>query len=503
MSGLSSKYNGKFRYVFLAMAVFAVSLLGGCDATQPQAVRFGLSSAVVSLDPRFATDATSSRINRLIYRQLVDFNDKYEPIPDLAVWQKLTPFHYRFTLRQPRQQFANGTQLTAHDVKATYDSILTADSTSPHRASLAMIRDIAVISDDQLDFLLHHADPLFPGRLVVGIMPASRLQAAGEQPVGNGSFQLEQWEGDERLRLKRVQDGLQVDFIRVPNPTVRVLKLVRGELDMFQGNVPPELIGWLQKQDGISVQRTGGSNFTYLGFNMDDPLTGLPAFRQAVAHAIDRHTIIRYVMTAGAREANALLTPDHWAGHASLPAYGYDPRRARELLAGLGFDKRKRPQLVYKTSNDPFRIRLATIIQSQLADVGIDVEIKSYDWGTFYGDIKAGRFQMYSLSWVGIKMPDIFRYVFASDSVPPAGANRGRYHNREVDELIDQAEKNPDLAQQASLYRQVQEIIHADLPYVPLWYEDQVVVSRQSVSGYTLASDGNYDGLAMVRKDRP
>ncbi len=144
-------------------------------------------------------------------------------------------------------------------------------------------------------------------------------------------------------------------------------------------------------------------------------------------------------------------------------------------------------------------MRLATIIQDQLADVGIDVELRTYDWGTFYGDIKAGNFQMYSLAWVGIKMPDIFRYVFHSNSIPPAGANRGRFVDVAVDRLIERAENESSLEAQARHYRELQALVLRQLPYVPLWYEDQVFASRRGVSGYRVEPDGNYDGLIHVR----
>jgi len=102
-------------------------------------------------------------------------------------------------------------------------------------------------------------------------------------------------------------------------------------------------------------------------------------------------------------------------------------------------------------SFDPFRIRLATILQQQLAEAGIQVTVSSYDWGTFFGDIKAGRFQLYSLAWVGIKSPDIFRYAFHSDALPPAGANRGRFSDVQVDHLIDAAMQQVNPQRQAGL----------------------------------------------------
>ena len=143
-------------------------------------------------------------------------------------------------------------------------------------------------------------------------------------------------------------------------------------------------------------------------------------------------------------------------------------------------------------------MRLATVIQAQLAQVGIQVEVRSYDWGTFYGDIKAGRFQLYSLSWVGIRTPDIFRYIFHSASVPPRGANRGRYRSPRADRIIETARAEPDLERQAAHYRELQALLLEELPYVPLWYENQVCAYRNAVRGYRLAPDGNYDGLAEV-----
>ena len=153
-----------------------------------------------------------------------------------------------------------------------------------------------------------------------------------------------------------------------------------------------------------------------------------------------------------------------------------------------------------QTSAAPFRVRLATIVQEQLGRVGIDVRVQSNDWGTFYGDVKAGRFQMYSLAWVGIKMPDIFRYTFHSDAIPPNGANRGRYRSRAADRDIEQAESAGTLAEQARHYHALQQRVLSDLPYIPLWYEDTVGVFREGVSGYVLNADGNYDGLLGVER---
>lgn len=456
----------------------------------------------VTLDPRYATDAASSRVNRLLYDQLVDFDDALNPVPALATWRRLSPTHYRFTLAK-EAVFGNGAPLTMEDVRATYASILDPKTASPHRMSLTKVRTMQVVDARVLDFVLEEPDLLFPGRLSIGILPAALIakgHAFNTHPVGSGAFGFIKWPDEGHLVLKRKGDGLRVDFIAVKDPTVRVLKLMRGEIDMLQNDLPPELIDYLSKRPGIHVERAPGSKFAYLGFNLDDPVSGNLALRQAIAVGIDRDAIIRHVLGGAARPATSLLPPDHWAGNPDLVPPKYDPERARTILSEAGLTGAHRPELVYKTSNDPFRLRIATILQQQLARIGVDVSLRSYDWGTFYGDIKAGRFQMFSLMWVGIKLPDIFRYVFDSKSVPPNGANRGRYRNPEVDRLIDRAEGADERAEAVGDYRALQATIMNDLPYVPLWYEDNVFIHRDMVMGYRIAMDGNFDGLKLVAR---
>ena len=125
-------------------------------------------------------------------------------------------------------------------------------------------------------------------------------------------------------------------------------------------------------------------------------------------------------------------------GH--LPPWQHDAQRARALLREHGL---LGAELVYKLSNDPLRLRIATVIAAQLEAAGLRVRLQSHEWGTFYGDVKAGRFQMFSLAWVGVHLPDVFRELFHSTAVPPHGANRGRYRSAAVDRLIDTALRLP------------------------------------------------------------
>lgn len=480
-------------------------LLASCHPTpQSNAIRMAVAIAPSTLDPRFATDATSMRINRLLYRSLVDFDAEFNPIPNLAHWTLLSPTHYRFHLHENTPPFHNGEPLTAEDVKATYTSLLDPQIASPHRSNFTNIQQINLINSHTLDFILTKPDTLFPGRLTLGILPKSLLHTSHpfqKQPVGNGNFRYLHWPHSAHLILERLQDQQPIEFLEIKDPVVRVLKLLRQEVDILQNDLSPELIHWLNQRPHIQVTFGKGSHFTYLGFNLNDPNTGQLAIRQAIAHALNRSELIEYILGKAATLANSFMfLPNHWAGdNTNFLHYDYDPIKAQKLLASQGFTPENPLPLVYKTSNNPFRIRLASVIQQQLAKVGIRLELRSYDWGTFYGDIKDGRFQLFSLSWVGIKMPDIFRYAFHSTSIPPSGANRGRLKLPLLDTLIERTEQALTLQEQTHYYQNLQQLLWQELPYVPLWFEDQVLVTNQRIKGYTLALDGNYDALTHTR----
>ena len=488
-AGYSTPINLEFgihlrRFVFLMLC----ALLTACGGQQSHDdIRMALAQAPINLDPRYASDAASERINHLIYRPLVDFDERFRPQPALADWQLLSTTHYRFTLLQERSPFHDGSTLDAADVAATYGSLLVLKD-SPHTAEFVNIQSIKVVDENTVDFILHEADDIFPSRLIIGILPAEKVQSGHDfsrQPVGNGPLRFLAWQGV--LQLERLADGQRFTLQEVKDPTVRVLKLLRGEVDLLQGDLLPELVRYLKQQPEIRVDEVNGSNFSYLGFNLQDAQLAKPEVRRAIAHAIDREALLREVLVGGSREAGSILPPEHWAGHDALPAYEYNPALARELLQQAGVELPLR--LAYKTSTDAQRVRLATVLQAQLREAGIALEILSLDWGTFFDDVKHGKFQLYGLTWVGIRTPEIYRLAFHSESMPPKGANRGRFEDAVTDQLIAQGD-----------WRAVSERVHALLPYVPLWYEGQFVAMRSNISDYQVKADGSWDGLATVKK---
>ena len=478
-------------HFFLILLLLSI---GACTQ-QPQSalstkeIVFSVGQMPLNLDPRYATDAASERINRVVYQSLVDFDGQSKPVASLATWLEVSPTVFRFTLNKKRAPFHNHMSLTANDVKATYDSLSNLKD-SPNTAEFNNVKNIALIDNDTVEFRLYQADKNFPAKLIIGILPA-KLIANGHDfshaPVGSGVLKFVSWQN--KLTLQRVKDGQSISLIEVKDPTVRVLKLLHGEVDLLQGELPPELVKYMQTKPEVLVKTSIGENFSYLGLNFKDPVLQNIKIRQAIAHAIDRKLIIEKSMIKHSREAEMILPPEHYtnqqAENSKTLTYDYNPALAKHLLQEAGV---KLPlKLVYKTSTDAQRVRLATILQAQMKSAGIDLEIRSLDWGTFFDDVKQGNFQLYGLTWVGIKTPEIYVKAFGSQSAPPNGFNRGRFADAELDKLL--FDEN---------WLAARNRIHDQLPYVPLWYEGQFAVMRKGIINYDAKPDGNWDDLGTI-----
>ncbi|MDP3087293.1 MAG: ABC transporter substrate-binding protein [Methylotenera sp.] len=450
-------------------------------------ITFAIGQAPLNLDPRFATDAASERINRLVYQSLVDFDAQSRQMPSLANWIEISPTVFRFTLNKNRAPFHNQTPLTANDVKATYDSLVTLTD-SPNTAEFANVKKITIIDNDTFDFELNQADNHFPAKLIIGILPAKLIAENydfSHAPIGNGALKFVAWRN--KLTLQRVKDSQIINLIEVKDPTVRALKLLHGEVDLLQGELPPELVKYLQTKPEVIVKTSIGANFSYLGLNFKDPILQQLKVRQAIAYAIDRKQIIAKAMIKHSREADMILPPEHYTNqnNEAITPNDYNPILAKQLLQKAGV---KLPlKLVYKTSTDAQRVRFATILQAQMAKAGIDLEIRSLDWGTFFADVKQGNFQLYGLTWVGIKTPEIYAKAFGTQSVPPKGFNRGRYADAELDKLLADANWPAATAR-----------IRQQLPYIPLWYEGQFAAMRKGIANYSSKPDGNWDDLGTI-----
>jgi peptide/nickel transport system substrate-binding protein len=242
----------------------------------------------------------------------------------------------------------------------------------------------------------------------------------------------------------------------------------------------------------------------------DDPQLADPRVRQAIALAIDREKIVRGKFDGRAVLATGLLAPGHWSYSGDVPRWNHDPARARALLDQAGYPDpdgdgpRPRFTLTYKTSSDGFRVSVARLIAQDLEDVGIDVEMRSFEFATFFADIKRGNYQLASMQTGEIAEPDMYFTYFHSSRIPspaaPDLANRWRYRSAAADRLIDEGRHALDRGERTRIYAELQRIMATDLPVIPLWHEDNVAVMNRDLEGFELLPTARIPSLDRVSK---
>lgn len=249
----------------------------------------------------------------------------------------------------------------------------------------------------------------------------------------------------------------------------------------------------------MQIEDASGTQIQYLAFNLCDPLLKDVRVRQAIACAIDRSLLIQTLLRGHAQPAVSLLPASHWAFTAEVARYDYDPARAARLLDESGHPPGKdgvRLHLTMKASNDGDTHLLAAVLQQQLAKVGIALDLRSYEFATFYSDVTRGAFQMYSLHWSdGNEQPDIFSYVFSSSNFSPQGANRGHYSNVRLDALLDDASQSTDQSRRCADYVEAQRILARDLPAINLWYRDTIIAHNRRLTHMVPSPSGSYTFL--------
>jgi len=259
----------------------------------------------------------------------------------------------------------------------------------------------------------------------------------------------------------------------------------------------------LAKFPDIVIDKQPGTTLAYIAMNFDDPILAHREVRQALAYATDRPSLIKYLMRDQARLASSLLPPGHWAFDPSTPQYDFDPARAEQLLEGAGFPRRAdgiRFHLQLKTSTEESTRILAEALAEQWKKVGIALDLRPLESATFFSDITKGSFQLYTLRWIGVNNdPDVYDFVFNSKKMPPNGANRDHYRNPALDALLAQERVETDLAKRKVILSQIQKIVAEDVPYINLWFPDNVCAHRARVTDIVIPPAGDLDFLVTAR----
>jgi len=514
-------------------------LVCGCGGSHRAAgdVVFVIESNPANLDPRYATDGTTQRIDRLIFSGLVRRDAQMNLHGDLAEsWETPDPLTYVFHLKKG-VNFHDGRPLTSRDVKTTIEYMMDPANKSPKRGSFNMISSIEAPDAETVIFHLKEPYASFLWNMeksAVGIVPAGSAADFAKNPVGTGPFRFVSQAQDDAVVLERWSDrtpqgrkpnssgngmsdlearppkeektqepssrpARKVTFRVVPDAIVRALELRKGSADVEMSSLSPDMVPVLGARKELEVTEEAGTNFAYLGVNFENPILEKKEVRQALAYATDREALVKYLLRDQARLASGILPPNHWAYEGDVKKYAYDPAEAERLLDAAGFPRGHdgvRMRLTLKVSTQEQARLIGAALQDQWKKVGVALEVRPLELATLLADLEKGNFQLSYSIWVGANNdPDIFDLVFSSKKIPPNGRNRGRYRNARVDELILAIRGEMDQAKRKELCSEIQKILAEELPYVPMWYVDQVSVHRKGLE-VELTPTGDFDFLS-------
>ena len=488
---------------FAAALLMASALAGPTLAQEGGTLRYATGTDALTLDPQFVTDIPTARVVTQLHETLVYPNAEGELVGVLAESWEVSEddLTWTFKLREG-VTFHDGTPFNADAVKFTFDRIMAEETESPRASAADAIASVEVV--DEYTVAITTEAPYAP---LLAQLSAYNLAIispkAGdvlnneysEAPAGTGPFTLGEWTPGERLTLKRNEDywgdkaaseTIQIDV--VPEDSARVLMLMSGETDVIS-NVPPVMVERLEGAPGVEIINETGYRTIYVGMNIEmEPFDDIKV-RQAVAHAIDTNALLQGVM-GGIGTAGGGLESTVIPGAADIDPYPYDPERAKELLAEAGLEDGFSVDFYVPTGRYINDRQLGEAIQAQLAEVGITANLQSPEFGAYSAMLREGdKIPMFLLgkgSPTGD--PDFTLGITVRSG---ASGNYGNYASEEVDALLDEQQKTVDTEARHELLRQALQTAYDDVPFLVLFYENQLFGIRDNVEGLEVLPNEN------------
>ncbi|WP_425049789.1 ABC transporter substrate-binding protein [Psychromarinibacter sp. S121] len=496
-------------------ALLAVGTLGSAPATAqtpPGVLVVGQIAEPKALDPAAVTAVNDFRILMNVYDGLVRYKSgTLEVEPALATDWEISEdgTEYTFNLREG-VSFHDGTPFNAEAVVFNFERMLNEDhpyaNTGPFPLAFffSSVDEVEAVDDLTVKFTLSApyapflSNLAYPTGLIVS--PAAVEQYGvdfGRNPSGTGPFKFAEWRSNEAVVVEGNPDywdgapSLQAVIYRpITDANTRVAEMLAGGIDLMV-EVPPVALSEFEG-DQYSVIEQAGPHVWFLILNAKEGPFADKLVRQAANYAVNKEALVNDVLEGTADVAAGPTPPAFaWAYNDALEPYPYDPEKAKELLAEAGVEN---PSLTFYVTEggsgmlDP--IAMGTAIQADLQAVGFDVKIETYEWNTFLGEVNPGlegKADMAEMAWM-TNDPDTLPYLALRTGAWPeeGGFNSGYYSNPEVDELLEKARVSTSQDERAELYKQMQEIVQEDAPWVFVANWKQNAVTSSMVENFAL-----------------
>ncbi|MDP5272976.1 ABC transporter substrate-binding protein [Chengkuizengella axinellae] len=474
---------------------------------------FGRGADSVGLDPATITDGESIKVTLNIYDTLVKYADLDTSIePSLATsWESSDDgLTYTFKLREG-VKFHDGTDFNAEAVVYNFERWANGDKSSFYYYSSMfggfkgdeghVIQEVKAIDELTVEFTLSRPQAPFLQNVampVFGIASPTALEKYGESftenPVGTGPFVFQEWKRNDKIVLVKndnyFMDGYpkldSVIFVSIPDNATRLNELIAGEIDVADG-VSPNDGSRIEGESDLQLFTRPSMNVGYLGLTNTRPPFDNKLVRQALNHAVDKEGIIAAFYAGQAEPAKNPLPPVIAGYNDDIEPYPYDLEKAKELLAEAGYPDGFEMELWAMPVPRPYMPdgqKVAEVLQNSFAQIGVEAKIVSFEWATYLEKARNGEADAFLLGWTGDNGDaDNFIYVLL-DKDNIGSNNYSYYSNDELHDILIAAQSNPDQEARVELYKQAQEIIHDDAPWIPLVHSTPILGGKNNVADF-------------------
>ncbi len=509
---------------FPPCALIAATLLlaAGCNTPPPQTdtLIYAQASDPKTLDPVNTDIAEAVHVITNIFDTLVTYDDRTtELVPALA--EKWTVSEdgqtWTFTLRD-NVLFHDHTNCDSAAVKTTFDRMLADehpllyDAARPYQSSYSMIDTIE--TPDRLTVVFHLKTPsaifltnlaMFPASIVSPTALKEKGKEFADAPVGTGPFRVVKWNRDQQLVLQGFEKHWRgappvknLIIVPVKDNTTRVQRLTRGEVHLVDSLAPQDYDA-AAKDPALVVQEQVGMNVSYLTMQMEKPPLNLLKVRQAIAHAIDKQTLMKIGFDGHAEPATSMVPPGMWGHDKSLVDHPFDVAKAKQLMqeaaAAANFTLPIKLNLSVMSQARPYLpqpIPMAGFLKDSLREIGIEVTVSGRDVNEHFDHLMAGRHELGLAGWTSDNSdPDNFLYsLLDPDNISERGNNLSRFRDPKFHELLIAGQTEINADNRLPLYHQAQAIALREIPVVPLAHTQLRAAHVKRLSGFHLHPTG-------------
>lgn len=479
-----------------------------------------------------STEAASERLRTLMFNTLVKKNEQFDYVGELAsdVNRSDDGLTFTFTLRDG-VKFHDGRAFSSADAKYTLDLLLASnfaksasffEGTGQDKRSYIK----AVDAPDPKTLVVTLNKPwvgLLSNLVAIPIIANDSYESQKTHPMGTGPFKFinydnsqqvcdleafaEYWEGAPKLQLVRVRV--------LPDMNQMQAELQAGRVDIapMPTSLSPDAVKRLEQDPNLQVKSFNGSNVVLLTINTTAPPLDNVKVRQAIAYGIDRQNMISNLLMGYGEVAHSIIPEESWA-YSPGQTYSYDPAMAKRLLDEAGFRDpdgdgprmRFDKPIRYGVSGSSIAGRnYSVVVQNQLKEVGIPIEIQTYEGTTLFDEMRRGNFHVAYSQWVGGNQDPIFyKDLFATSEIPTetrSARNRSRYSNPELDRLVEEAVNTFDRQRARELYVRIQEIVSRQVPVFPWWYQANIVIARNNVGNIQVNASGDWSFIRNLTRE--